>query len=378
MALNLLTLALIGATALGWSLKLGLLGAWIHLLITVIAGCLAVALWEPLVLGVLLAIVPAYAWGLGLLGLFGFWLVALHCLARWTLPDRLRLHRVVDVLGAVVCGLLAGAFSVGLVIIGLSLMPLPTALLGGYQPLRINTQGQIQRNTDRDLWLPVDRLSAKVLSMLSDGAFRSSHPLALHRPELAKQAALAMVGREPTGCETATPSSVEVVGVLAWPTPIPQLDPQLAQALGARYRSYGKLLVGVITQWDRVPEVLDQDGVLRVRRPQIRLVTHRAQPNTNKIHAHRHTPIGWSRVKTPNGQRVFLPYRRADQAATASYEQGPLAWVFLVSGEDQPHHLLVRHLRLPLPAPDADADALLAVLGQLDDTQTPNAPTHTP
>ncbi|MBC8437453.1 MAG: hypothetical protein H8D86_01215, partial [Planctomycetes bacterium] len=121
----------------------GMFSAFLHLILTVLAGCLALALWEPIVYGILLARMPEYAWGAGLLLPFGLILLGL----RWTfdhyIGGNVNFHAMADRIGGGVFGLFSGILTAGILVIGLQMVGLQTLM--GYQGWIVNDKGEPER-----------------------------------------------------------------------------------------------------------------------------------------------------------------------------------------------------------------------------------------
>ena len=138
-----------------WS-SYGLFSAFLHLLVTIVCAALALALWEPLVLGVLIHRMPYYAWCVGLLGPFVLLLIAVRAvqdkLVRWNL----RFENMTNIIGGGLCGLLSGILATGLVFTAVGLLPLGESIFG-YQPITVKRDGSLEGRAGDGLLFPVDR-----------------------------------------------------------------------------------------------------------------------------------------------------------------------------------------------------------------------------
>ena len=362
MILNVVILLFLMVMACWWGMGRGLLEAFLHMVMTVVAASLAVALWEPTVVWGLMHVVPSYAWGVGLVGLFVVWLLIFRVIAGFVITKRVYFHPAIEVIGGGLCGLASGVLASGVLVIGLSFLPLPTGA-GGYKPMVLKPNGQAEYRPLGQLWLPVDQYSNKILSKLSNQVFSSRNSLALYRPRLAQQAALFRVSHSTDQSIVMLPDGVSDIQVYALPTPVQELGSLTSRRMGRRYRTKGTILVVVDTQWTMRSKMLDSDRTLRIQAPHVRLITHRTSQSTTT--AQMHAPVGWSRVDANTGRRVFVPVNITTQSAVIRDNQDRLAWSFLISGDEEVSHLLLRNLRLELPVATADREALVSVVGQL-------------
>ena len=139
----------------------GAFSALLHLVATVIAGALAIALWEPLVMGFLITRQPSIAWGVGLLGPFAILLIVIRVGFDSFIKNNLATPPMVDRLAGGFFGFLSAVLTTGMLVLGLSYLPLSEDL-GGYKPYAVQVTGQVE-DTGTSLWIPVDSLTAGVL-----------------------------------------------------------------------------------------------------------------------------------------------------------------------------------------------------------------------
>ena len=180
--INLLVTGFVLAMGYVWYIY-GLFSALLHLVVTICAGALALAVWEPLVYGVLLGINTHFAWAAGLLLPFGVLLAAGRFAINKAVPEDLDLPTLVSSLGGAACGLASGVLTAGLTLMGASLLPLPTNVLG-YEPYIVEADGEVALQADGDgqLWFAVDEMAADFFSWASAGGLGSSTPLHRYRP----------------------------------------------------------------------------------------------------------------------------------------------------------------------------------------------------
>ena len=160
--LNIIVLVYVLAMAYFWGSVQGLFSGFLNLLCAIVAGALALALWEPLVVGALLGRMGAIGWGLGLAGPFIIFLVILRLAVDNLVRGNVLFPQVVNWLAGGLCGFLTGVITGGILLIGLGALPMGEELFG-YQPLNIDSTTKTNmvkvdtdRETRRPLWLPID------------------------------------------------------------------------------------------------------------------------------------------------------------------------------------------------------------------------------
>ncbi|HHN77527.1 MAG TPA: hypothetical protein ENK11_02480 [Phycisphaerales bacterium] len=180
--------------ALTWIwMNRGFFNALLHLLCTIGAAAIAFAFWEPLAMLLIgmapergfMAILGYIAWGVSLLVPFGVSLLLLRLIADKAVGMNVKPISAVDYAGGGICGALAAALTVGVIVIALGYFPLGTGFLG-YRPVNYTTKGQGSGSLTRagGLWIPVERFTAAALGQLSETTLRSAHPLAEWHPDL--------------------------------------------------------------------------------------------------------------------------------------------------------------------------------------------------
>ena len=90
----------------------GLFSAFLHLLVTIVAGALAWAIWEPLVLNLLIKYQPHTAWGVGLLGPFILLLIVIRVIQDRLVRTNMRFENLTSMIGGGFCGFLIGVLTV--------------------------------------------------------------------------------------------------------------------------------------------------------------------------------------------------------------------------------------------------------------------------
>ena len=344
-----------------WWLAQGLFSALLHLISVIIAGALAFALWEPLVMGLLMKWdnCGTYAWGLGLIVPFIAFLLIVRQGFDKLVRKNVNFSPVISMVGGGGLGLLAGLLTAGLTAISLNFMPVGVTF-GGYQPLQYQG-GKIIEKSGGDLWVGVDRMAASFFSKLSVGAFSSGRPLRDYQPQLARRAALYRTHLDENASLAALPGTVSVDAVYAAPTPIAGATDARVQALGNDVSTPGSKLVIVDTTWNRTRRgTYDRDQVLRVASTQIRLVTkgpgYDAQMNI-------HAPLAASKVTQAGGLRQLVLFNDDQTYATGANQSDSFGWVFLVPETETLEYVFLRQLRMRLPAPNQDPAMLFAAIG---------------
>ncbi|MEM7680944.1 MAG: hypothetical protein AAF288_03215 [Planctomycetota bacterium] len=208
--LNLLLLAyLIGMAAI-WS-TYGFFSAVVHLFVVVVAGAVAFAVWEPAA-QLLLGPVPGIAWTAGLLLPFVLLLGGLRVLLDKKAKMNVFFPANVDRFGGGLVGLASGYLTAGVMVLGLSYLPLQSLL--GYTPYIAIDQG-VDTSDEGLLWpmLDVDHKVGSFYSMLSEGSLAptlTEATLASARPDLAQLAASSRLRPDPSSSAALTPGSVKL------------------------------------------------------------------------------------------------------------------------------------------------------------------------
>ncbi|MEM8834518.1 MAG: hypothetical protein AAGD00_01735 [Planctomycetota bacterium] len=214
MGLNIAVVLILVITAFAWSSKArgyGLFSGLLMLLCVLCAGGIAFALWEPA--SVALAdnsnsILRDLSWGIGLLGPFAIALLVLRLAVDQTVKANLEFGDAANLVGGGLFGLAAGVITSGMVVLGLSHMRFPPALLGHAAAVEENDGTASFAN----LWVPVDALTVSLYESLSRNGFASGTPLAERRPDAHVAAAMNRLSFNDTAFVTLPPDSFEVIG----------------------------------------------------------------------------------------------------------------------------------------------------------------------
>lgn len=387
MLLNIIVILFLLAMAYWWSTQ-GLFSAMLHLVMVIVAGAMALAMWEPIVFlmlrlpEVVLENLRYYVWGLGLLLPFLVLLGLLRTLGDKMIRGNVHIHGTVSQIGGGVCGIASGILTAGITIIALNFLG-GAPPLAGYQPYAVShSTGQIEPNPDGGgLLLKVDHWTAGFFSRLSragfgDGWFNRT-PLATHRPNLAKEAAVFTMRYDPHALIVAGPNGVELDQVYTWPTSrheeLGEVPEAIRAALGSEFQSGEHRLVVIDSEWYNRDGTYDPPSTLRVPPTQVRLLTHQTD-RRGRREAHLHEPRAFSRVvNRETGAREFFAVDNAGIYASSTASQQRLGWAFIVPYEHEPVAAFLRQLRLPIERTIESASDVLTALGAPRETDEPEA-----
>ncbi len=365
MILNIIVLLFVLGMAVLWS-TYGLFSAFIQLVLMIIAGAIAFAVWEPLTVGLLLNYLPDYAWSVGLIGPFFAVLLLLRVGVDKFVPGNMKLPKLADqILGAGV-GAVCGVVAAGVTLIGVAFLPLPQSLLG-YQPYEVKSNATIgvsEGDVTASLWVPADKWAAQMFSYLSRQGFATATPLAELYPDLFQHAGTHRIARffDPNSSLVALPGNIEVTAAQTFTDELPgQLGEELITFLGSAPTRSGDQIVTVTTEWTHPRGEMTPDGILRVPPAQTQLV---AEVSGQKG-LQRYLPIGWTKLSDTSADRVF--YFVANNQSMASNLASPadLVFVYAIPDNAEPKFFQARGVRFELPSDIAsnDASALVAALG---------------
>jgi len=130
MILSVITLLVVLLIAYWWG-NAGVFDALLHLLCVIVAGALAVALWEPVTVGFMLdGGFGEYAWGVTLGGMFVLLLLICRLIVDAACPFRPKVSRMLDWSVGSLLGLCSGVLTMGLVLISIGHIASTRELLG--------------------------------------------------------------------------------------------------------------------------------------------------------------------------------------------------------------------------------------------------------
>ncbi len=360
MIINICILIFLAAMAYFWA-TWGWFSAMIHLVCTITAAALAVALWEPLTVNFLLNRMPAYGWGVGLIAPFAILLITFRA-ATWALvPGNVQNNTIADQAMGGLCGLLAGILSAGITVIGLSLLPLDVSL-AGYQPLSLEQNGQVAKTKGAGLWVEVDSMTVGFLEKISSGSFTSGSPIREYQPQLVTQAALYRLKSDPYSAFSLVPESVEVPAMLGMKLWDVNVDERAQILIGERPKNL-KLVI-VDTKWTKAPGTYDADDALRIHPAQIRMVA--AIDGTPEGVIDLLAPMAVSVGQPTMKDRQFTMLDKDNIVISGNAQTMRLGWIFLVDEKVKPLSIVMRKARFALPAmSDKDDAAMIEAFGMV-------------
>lgn len=362
--LNILVIVFVLAMAYWWSIQ-GAFSALLHLVVVIVAGTLAFALWETFAVGPanLVAVNAHYAWTVALLLPFGLLLIILRVATDKLIPRNVSLPNMLNSLLGGVFGFGAGVLIAGITIVGMGFLPMPAALMG-YQRYALPPHGQVVP-AEQGLWMNVDDWTTSFFYRLSAGSFSTGTPLAEYQPDLADRASLIRV-RDDNISVAMQPKSIQVLDLFTENTPLKTADDTIKGENGKLYDLLkpGQTVVVVDTKLTKGTGVGDGDGLMRLAPTQVLLTT---QPSSDADDGgDSYAAVGYVE-DNGDGQRIFHPLQGRDSKDFADTVQQEIewGWVFIIPATEQPHLLWVRAQRLSLVGiePNNAPDAFRVALG---------------
>ena len=190
----------------------GLFSALIHFLCVLVAGAVALAVWEPLTYGLLLGLREDIAWSVGLLAPFVITVGLLRVLTNKYIPTNLDFSDTANFVGGAVFGGGGGLLTAGFLVISIGYLPVAPDFLGYKAVDWDRTTGAVDARNGSRLWIPADLITTKVYEQLSTGALSTATPLAHRLPNLHEQADLMRVTYEGKSRTTLKPDDVTLGG----------------------------------------------------------------------------------------------------------------------------------------------------------------------
>ncbi|MGH7133622.1 MAG: hypothetical protein ACREJO_16955 [Phycisphaerales bacterium] len=185
MWMSLVVIGLVVVMALVWATR-GFFSALLHLVCTLCAGAIALALWEPLAYWLLGSQEPGtlvdVAWGVCLIGPFVLALTLLSVACSALIRNNIKVGDMPGLIGGGILGAAAGFITAGIVVLGVGMTRTQSDFFD-YTPIDTDNQGSVIRSGG--LWVPADRMVASLYGFMSKGSLASSAPLARYYPHLA-------------------------------------------------------------------------------------------------------------------------------------------------------------------------------------------------
>ncbi len=344
--INLIVIVMVAFIAYMWSQE-GLFSALIHFLCTLIAGAVALAVWEPLAY-VMLGVRDDIAWSISLALPFLITLVLLRVIMDKAIPTNIKFSPVTNLVGGGVFGVGSGVLAIGFLVISMGFLRLPSDFLG-YKPITYDGNGNLTRSGG--LWLPADKLTVSLYERLSMSGFATSTPLAVMSPGIHEQAALMRITFDDRGRTTMTPEDFQTIGRYTVEAPTPaelfqdsQSDrPQSALNLDGDPYTPGTRLEGFVMQFQ--PGAKESGGQVVFGVGQVVLLYTDADGNPK-----RSLPVAMvtqSRDGQSNGrfrfdaEEVFLASVGAASKATMAFE-------FPLPAGSTADYVVVKNIRVPV------------------------------
>lgn len=347
MILNILILIFL-LLMVAWYSGQGLYTGLLHLLLTVFSGALALALWEPIVQGLLLDVLPEQAWGVGLLVLFALLLYGLRYLFDRLMIGNQDFPDMANKVGGGVAGLLSGILTAGIGIMGLQMSGMPAVL--GYQGWEVENGRPAQ---SQELWVQVDAMTANFFERIGGGALHpigSDQGMSRVHPNLAAESSFFAQAAFDLSRRSIRPNNLGLVrdGYFTVSEPPDKLASKLT-------RSGRVVVVGteVTLQPSEGGGAADEDAVFRVSRKQVALLC--AEEGGG---AEIHLPVGYIQ----NGEFGSMAREGEYAYSNPSVPSVRHHWVFQMPGGCEPAYLRLKQVRLPVSGEPIREPAELAQL----------------
>jgi hypothetical protein len=333
-----------------WWANQGLFDALIHCVCVVIAGAVALAVWEPVTVGFLLkgGLFDEYAWGVCLGGVFLVTLFVLRLAVDALTPKRPQVPRWANLSFGSLLGLCSGMLTMGIVLIAVGHLWSTTELLGynGWHR-SAESQGRPQQAEPAAPASIVMEFTQGFYNFLSRGSFApllSDATLASHRPGIAEDAGSLFRDtlRGGKGNTALAPTGFAFSGFYH--------DPKYVLRDGG-VGAYAVLL-------SLKPESFDPGGSFSLSASQARLIAPKDGGAISEF------PTEFSQEKKTDEGRSMIRYQFNTDTAYATLEnsnaEGSICLVFPAKPFQgaAPTMLTVKGLRIALPKPDPDALAL--------------------
>jgi hypothetical protein len=326
-----------------WWGSQGVFTAFLHLMAVIAAGAVAFALWEPVGLGMLLARQGDYARGVSLLSCFILALLVFRAGFDNLVKFNMKFNQAANLVGGGICGLFIGILTSGMMVIGMSMMPIGKDL-GGYQPYSVGTDGLVSKN--QSLFpFGVDDMTANFYSRLSMGSFSTSTPLKERHPELVKQAFLYRIAYDPNHALSATEEGVQVPQVFQLDGPVSAFSNDMATAIGKATSDSKYTFYGVVTEWN-VSGSGDRDSTIRVSPTQVRLQVIKKDESGDEARE-LVAPIGFTLRDPATNTPLYHPIMDNADYAYGLQDKAQITWLFTVPKEETVEHVIIRMNRYP-------------------------------
>ena len=338
--LNIVLVLFLGFMIYWWGSQ-GIFSAMLQLALTVIAGVVALAFWEPIT-QMFISVVPDSAWAIGLLLPFGAALIVLRVVFDMLVPGNLDYHNMAHKTVGGFLGFVSGVLIAGMLIIGIQYSGMSSLL--NYEGFTLDGQGKPVRKSS--LVVPVDTIAGGFYSYLSGGAFSpivANTTVADYHPMLAVESSFYHQAAFPASRRGLRPENVKLAenaGCFQYKGALPQkLDKQLTADASRQVVIVG---TDVVLQATGRHGAADADASFRIRRTQVSLI----YTEGDGAPAERAFPVGYIQ----SGE--YRAFRLAEDWAYSAPSVANVVhhWVFKLSPKASPRFLCIKGTRLDLPA----------------------------
>lgn len=352
--INIAVIFILLGMAYWWSLQ-GFFSSLLHLMLVIVSGCIAFAVWEPVafkLMGVS-SFTAQFAYCLGLIFPFFLCLTVLRVFFDKVIKNNLYFIPLVDGLGGGMLGLVSGALTGGIFLLGINFSPVSKEFLG-YQPVIVNSTGTEATYSDGSkLWVQIDKFTMAFFSRIGGGAMAPTlggENLATAYPDLLMVAHTWRQHPDINSLRVATPDavSVDAVRVTTVSEEFQALVPaDIKEAMGSLANG-SKILIAETT-WRKTEDggTYDSGTVARVGPNQVAVFTEGGMI----------PPKGF----VQDGYEGFASTKTVARGLGSS-SGDKLSFVFMVPSGEEPKEIYIRGLRFPIEQIDSDASRLLATL----------------
>ncbi len=364
---NIAIVLFIFVASLLWG-KYGMFSAFLHFILVILSGAIAFGTWEVVaeaLLGVE-GIVADNAWGLSLIFVFVFTLLALRIATDKLAKQNMHFTPQLDNLGGMLFGASTGIITAGILLFGIC--NLHVSDLWGYKPLVFQDgkmkDNQLKREPVGRLWVPVDKITSQVFIFLSDGSLFPTfgkHTLASTRVDLKVQANSTVSSEDIHSKQIVTNEAFKINHV--YTVDMKQVRVGRVRGLGVlAQQQAGSKIILVETQWERLDHLSDVDHIIRLYPEQISLVGEKTSKGKQTHTLYK--PIAVT-SQDSNSKRYIIPFDDYSNFAWISFGQAKVYMLFVVEDDFKPTNLLLcntRRIIKDVTQSDLGTKALRAVL----------------
>jgi hypothetical protein len=186
---NVIVILLVLLIAYWWANQ-GLFSAMLHLLCVIAAGAIALGLWEPLTVGLLLrgSAFDNYAWGVSLILVFALSLFGIRLAMDKLVGSNVDLPHWANLAFGFPLGAAAGILTMGIFMIGAGHIQSGKDIMGFRGYARSSQTGRVE--SVNKLWLPIHAWTSDFYGLLSVTSLGTSQPLRHYNPDVHYQSTL--------------------------------------------------------------------------------------------------------------------------------------------------------------------------------------------